>query len=106
MSEEKGTNKKHDSDDSGLGMDTSPANIPPDGGWGWVITAASFMISVLVDGVCFTFGIFFSEFLEYFGESKGKTVLLGSVLNGAYLSLGKCWFISPLKVSVNFPYFY
>lgn len=84
----KATDKKHESDDSGLGMDTPSATIPPDGGWGWVIMAASFMISVLVDGVCFTFGIFFTEFLEYFGESKGKTVLLGSVLNGAYLSLG------------------
>ncbi|XP_033759184.1 monocarboxylate transporter 12-like [Pecten maximus] len=62
--------------------------IPPDGGWGWVITFSSFMVSFLVDGVCFTFGIFFPEFLRHFGESKGKTQILGSVLNGAYLSLG------------------
>ncbi|OWF36096.1 monocarboxylate transporter 12-like [Mizuhopecten yessoensis] len=61
---------------------------PPDGGWGWVITFSSFMVSFLVDGVCFTFGIFFPEFLRHFGESKGKTQILGSVLNGAYLSLG------------------
>lgn len=66
--------------------DTPPA--PPDGGWGWVVTFSSFMTSFLVDGVCFTFGLLFSEFLDYFGESKGKTSLLGSVLNGAYLSLG------------------
>ncbi|KAK3107469.1 hypothetical protein FSP39_015235 [Pinctada imbricata] len=46
------------------------------------------MISFLVDGVCFTFGIFFPEFLRYFGGSKGKTALLGSVLNGAYLTIG------------------
>lgn len=65
---------------------------PPDGGWGWVVTFSSFMISFLVDGVCFTFGLLFTEFLEYFGESKGKTSLLGSVLNGAYLSLGKTHF--------------
>ncbi|XP_069115634.1 monocarboxylate transporter 9-like [Argopecten irradians] len=62
--------------------------VPPDGGWGWVITFSSFMVSFLVDGVCFTFGIFFPEFLRHFGESKGKTQILGSVLNGAYLSLG------------------
>lgn len=66
--------------------DSAPG--PPDGGWGWVVTFSSFMISFLVDGVCFTFGLLFTEFLEYFGESKGKTSLLGSVLNGAYLSLG------------------
>ncbi|KAK3107138.1 hypothetical protein FSP39_007973 [Pinctada imbricata] len=64
------------------------APVPPDGGWGWVVTFSSFMISFLVDGVCFTFGIFFPEFLRYFGGSKGKTALLGSVLNGAYLTIG------------------
>ena len=63
--------------------------VVPDGGWGWVVTFSSFMISFLVDGVCFTFGIFFPEFLRYFGESKGKTALLGSVLNGSYLTVGK-----------------
>lgn len=64
------------------------APTPPDGGWGWVVTFSSFMVSFLVDGVCFTFGIFFPEFLRYFGGSKGKTQILGSVLNGAYLTLG------------------
>lgn len=72
--------------DSSQRTDAPPA--PPDGGWGWVVTFSSFMVSFLVDGVCFTFGLLFTEFLEYFGESKGKTSLLGSVLNGAYLSLG------------------
>ncbi len=63
--------------------------IPPDGGWGWVIMFASFICNVIVDGVCFSFGIFYLEFLEYFGESKSKTSWVGSVLNGMYLSMGK-----------------
>ena len=70
------------------------APVPPDGGWGWVVTFSSFMISFLVDGVCYTFGIFFPEFLRYFGGSKGKTALLGSVLNGTYLTIGKEMFDS------------
>ncbi|XP_041373533.1 monocarboxylate transporter 12-like [Gigantopelta aegis] len=61
---------------------------PPDGGWGWVITFSSFMISVLVDGTCFSQGIFFTEFLTYFGQSKSKTSWVGSVLNGSYLTVG------------------
>jgi len=67
----------------------SDVPLPPDGGWGWVVTLSSFMISFLVDGVCFTFGLFLPSFLEYFGGSKGKTTLLGSVMNGMYLSFGK-----------------
>lgn len=57
-------------------------------------------ISFLVDGVCFTFGLLFTEFLEYFGESKGKTSLLGSVLNGAYLSLGRTRFLLFLNLFI------
>ena len=63
--------------------------VPPDGGYGWIIVFSSFMVSFLVDGVCYTFGIFFPHFLDYFGESKGKTQILGSVINGTYLSFGK-----------------
>ncbi|CAG5134292.1 unnamed protein product [Candidula unifasciata] len=61
---------------------------PPDGGWGWVVVASSFTISLLVDGVCFSFGIFFDEFREEFGTSKGTTSWIGSVLNGSYLIFG------------------
>lgn len=69
---------------------TQPAPpIPPDGGYGWVICAASFMASLILDGVCFSFGIFYIEFLDYFQSSKAKTSWVGSVLNGMYLSMGK-----------------
>ncbi|CAD5117746.1 DgyrCDS6491 [Dimorphilus gyrociliatus] len=49
---------------------------------------SSFIINLIVDGVCFSFGIFYIQFLEYFQESKGKTSVVGSVLNGMYLSMG------------------
>ncbi|XP_074652406.1 monocarboxylate transporter 12-like [Tubulanus polymorphus] len=62
--------------------------IPPDGGWGWVVAFASFLVNVLVDGVCFSFGLFMIEFIDYYGESLGKTAIVGSVLNGMYLSMG------------------
>ncbi|XP_041978580.1 uncharacterized protein LOC121732695 [Aricia agestis] len=46
---------------------------PPDGGWGWVVVFASFMVNLIADGITFSFGVFFPHFLEYFGEGKGKT---------------------------------
>lgn len=61
---------------------------PPDGGWGWVVVLSSFMISVLVDGLCFSAGIFFNPFKNHYGATKAETAWVGSVLNGSYLSVG------------------
>lgn len=52
---------------------------PPDGGWGWVIVAASFMVNLIADGITFSFGVIFVEFLNYFGEGKSKTAWIGSL---------------------------
>ena len=64
-------------------------SLPPDGGYGWVIVAASFLCNVIVDGVCYSFGVFFVEFLDYFKESRAKTAWVGSVLPGTYQIIGK-----------------
>ncbi|XP_015610387.1 monocarboxylate transporter 3 isoform X3 [Cephus cinctus] len=61
---------------------------PPDGGYGWVVVFASFMCNMIVDGIAYTFGIFLTEFVNYFGEGKGKTAWAGSLLSGMYLSAG------------------
>ncbi|XP_026274711.1 uncharacterized protein LOC113203957 isoform X4 [Frankliniella occidentalis] len=61
---------------------------PPDGGYGWVIVFASFMCNMIVDGIAYTFGIFLDRFVEVFGEGKGKTSFVGSLLSGVYLSAG------------------
>lgn len=63
--------------------------LPPDGGWGWVVVIASFFCNLIVDGVCYTFGIFYGELLDYFQASKGQTALVGSMLPGMYLIVGK-----------------
>ncbi|XP_047529209.1 uncharacterized protein LOC125065571 [Vanessa atalanta] len=52
---------------------------PPDGGWGWVIVFASFMVNLIADGITFSFGVFFPHFLEYFGEGKGKTAWIAGI---------------------------
>lgn len=61
---------------------------PPDGGYGWVVVFASFMCNMIVDGIAYTFGIFLGVFVEFFGEGKGKTAWVGSLLSGMYLSAG------------------
>ncbi|KAL6261390.1 hypothetical protein P5V15_006485 [Pogonomyrmex californicus] len=52
---------------------------PPDGGWGWVVVAASFMVNLIADGITFSFGVIYVEFLNYFGEGKSKTAWIGSL---------------------------
>lgn len=61
---------------------------PPDGGWGWVVVFCSFMIHVIADGVTYTFGIFYMEFLRHFGESKGATSWVASIMVGTTFCVG------------------
>lgn len=52
---------------------------PPDGGWGWVVVAASFVVNLIADGITFSFGVIFVEFLNYFGENRGTTAWVGGL---------------------------
>ncbi|CAG9824026.1 unnamed protein product [Phaedon cochleariae] len=61
---------------------------PPDGGYGWVVVFASFCCNMIVDGIAYTFGIFLPEIVDFYGDSKGKTAWVGSLLSGMYLSAG------------------
>jgi len=64
------------------------APVPPDGGWGWVVLISSFLSNVIVDGVCYTYGIFFDELRDYFGASQSKTALVGALVPACYLLVG------------------
>ena len=33
------------------------APSPPDGGWGWVVCAASFLCNMILDGIAYCFGV-------------------------------------------------
>ncbi|XP_039290550.1 uncharacterized protein LOC111047355 [Nilaparvata lugens] len=66
-----------DDDDSSSGQ-FSEARAP-DGGWGWIVVFAAFMVNLIADGVTFSFGVIFVEFLHYFGEGKSKTAWIGSL---------------------------
>ncbi|XP_017892522.1 uncharacterized protein LOC108632440 [Ceratina calcarata] len=60
----------------------------PDGGWGWVVVLASLVISMIADGVSFSFGLLYIEFLQEFGASKSKTSWIGSLFMAVPLLSG------------------
>lgn len=62
--------------------------ITVDGGFGWIIAFASFLINLVVDGTAYSFGIFFEAFVQQFAASRAVTALAGSLMVGCYLSAG------------------
>lgn len=63
-------------------------NKIPDGGWGWMVVFASFVISMIADGVSFSFGLLYIEFLRYFRSSKSATAWIGSLFMAVPLMSG------------------
>lgn len=61
----------------------------PDGGWGWIVVAASFLINMISDGVGYTFGLLYVEFLHEFKASKSATSWIGSLFMAIPLLAGK-----------------
>ncbi|XP_048194778.1 monocarboxylate transporter 9 isoform X2 [Perognathus longimembris pacificus] len=57
----------------------------PDGGWGWVIVAVSFFTQFLCYGSPLAVGVLYVEWLDAFGEGKGKTAWVGSLASGVGL---------------------
>ncbi|VDM47292.1 unnamed protein product [Toxocara canis] len=62
--------------------------LPPDGGYGWVVVFAAFMSNFIVDGICNSFGAFITTYQQYFGQSKALVTLVGSLLIGCYQLIG------------------
>lgn len=60
----------------------------PDGGWGWVVVAASFLIATVADGLAFSYGLLQIKFVDYFEESEAKTSLIGSLFISVPLIAG------------------
>ncbi|CAK1585250.1 unnamed protein product [Parnassius mnemosyne] len=97
------------SDESGLGRSDSPSDdsepeaalvVPPDGGWGWVVVAASFMCNVIVDGIIFCGGMMLTPIQKEFNVSDGAVAPVNSLLAGFYLLAGP--FVSALANKYGF----
>lgn len=60
----------------------------PDGGWGWMVVLASLVVSMIADGISFSFGLLYIELLHEFGASKSKTAWIGSLFMAVPLLSG------------------
>lgn len=72
----------------------SSSSNAPDGGWGWVVLAASFVSIAIVDGVCFSFGVLMLDLIDILELSHSQIGWIGSTLAGTYLLVGP--FVSAL----------
>lgn len=60
----------------------------PDGGWGWIVVLSSLIVSMIADGISFSFGLLYIEFLQEFGASKSVTSWIGSLFVSVPLLTG------------------
>lgn len=51
----------------------------PDGGWGWVVAVAFFLVEMFTYGSIKSFGIFLQDLMEEFGESNSRVSWIISI---------------------------
>merc|ERR1711936_1464054 len=61
---------------------------PPDGGWGWVVMIAAFLCCLVLDGICYIFGVFLQPMMEDFQVDNATMSAVGSVLSGVIQLVG------------------
>ncbi|XP_046650396.1 monocarboxylate transporter 12-like isoform X2 [Daphnia pulicaria] len=62
--------------------------IPPDGGFGWIITVASLLCLLISDGILLSFGLILSELRYVFDEPAVKIAWIFSIENATSLISG------------------
>ncbi|GJQ72426.1 hypothetical protein Trydic_g3503 [Trypoxylus dichotomus] len=82
--ESKASSKESLKDDS----DLSSKPKLPDGGWGWMVVFSSLVISMIADGISFSFGLLYIEFLYEFEATKSATSWIGSLFMAVPLLTG------------------
>lgn len=51
----------------------------PDGGWGWVVAVAFFLVEVFTYGTIKSFGIFLQDLIKEFGETNNRVSWIVSI---------------------------
>lgn len=70
-----GTTKKENQPENNETVEAAPTAtlvVPLDGGWAWVVCAASFMCCLIVDGIVMSAGMFKTSFLNHFDASDAE----------------------------------
>jgi len=73
---------------SGSSTNTNLSSGAPDGGYGWIVVAASFFVNMIADGVTFSFGIMFEQFQDEFESSSAVTAGVVSMFHAVPLMTG------------------
>ncbi|XP_064638410.1 uncharacterized protein LOC135494406 isoform X2 [Lineus longissimus] len=68
--------------------DEVPKFTAPDGGYAWVVLAASFLLQGITIALPLSFGVLYLELLSYFEDSNTKTAWIGSIAAGFGLGAG------------------
>lgn len=67
----------------------------PDGGWGWVVAVAFFVVEAFTYGTIKSFGIFLQDLMGEFGETNTRVSWIVSIclfvmtVNGEYSQSGR-----------------
>ena len=64
-------------------MDSVEQYVPkriPDGGWGWCVVLASFLVHVMTDGIMYTMGILLVDIREYYDASRQMVGMLAATM--------------------------
>lgn len=71
--------------------DPDVENAPriPDGGWGWVVCFAGFMIPFTTAGLISSNGILLLSLVDIYGDTISKTAIVGSIFTGIATCAGK-----------------
>ena len=59
-----------------------------DGGWGWLVVAASFTVICVLDGIGYSFGVFLDPLLSELETGRGALSMAGSLQVGVYSMSG------------------
>jgi len=59
-----------------------------DGGWGWLVVAASFSVICVLDGIGYSFGVFLDPLLSELETGRGALSMAGSLQVGVYSMSG------------------
>ncbi|KAJ2757071.1 hypothetical protein GGI19_000312 [Coemansia pectinata] len=64
-------------------------NLPPDGGYGWVVVACSFLLEFFAEGPISAFGVFQEYYVNerFKGHTSNATISLVGVLNGSCMAI-------------------
>ena len=66
-----------------------------DGGWAWLVLAASFLIHIMTYGMSWSTGVYNVIFLNEFQQSKSVTAWAGAMPTAMMYASGNDYFFTP-----------